>query len=151
MVLVQQRNREHRAIANPDQHILARALVTLVEDIGDLSRLTRDRHAADRAIALTNWHAANRVEQLLRLTVGSLKPEYFVRLVVLVDRPAVEPSELQRMRHDRLQHVSRSSVELTARPTSPRAVSWPTRCSNYLEQAHVLDRDHGLVGKGPHK
>ena len=51
--------------------------------------------------------------------------------------------------------VSRSSVELTARPTSPSAVSWSTRarqlaraCLQLGEQARVLDGDHRLVGEG---
>ena len=51
--------------------------------------------------------------------------------------------------------VSRSSVELTAWPTSPNALSSPTdRVSSrgtrlqLLEQPDVLDRDHGLIGKG---
>ena len=51
--------------------------------------------------------------------------------------------------------VSRSNVELTARPTSPNAFSSPTDCASspvralqFLEQSHVLDGNHGLVGEG---
>ena len=51
--------------------------------------------------------------------------------------------------------VSRSRVELSARLTSPSAVSSSTeRVSvlrprlEFLEQPHVLDRDHRLVGEG---
>ena len=51
--------------------------------------------------------------------------------------------------------VSRSSVELTAWPTSPSAVSSLDRAGELLrprlqlaEQAGVLDGDHRLVGEG---
>ena len=54
-----------------------------------------------------------------------------------------------------LRTVSRSRVELTAWPTSPKAFSSPTdrassrvRASQFLEQPHVLDGDHRLVGEG---
>ena len=54
--------------------------------------------------------------------------------------------------------VSRSSEEQTACPTSPSAVSCPTERVQLrrprlqlVEQAHVLDGDHGLVGEGREK
>ena len=55
----------------------------------------------------------------------------------------------------RVSTVSRSRVELTAWPTSPSALSSPTErvkfvgsLIQFFEQPHVLDGDHGLIGKG---
>ena len=78
------------------------------------------------------------------------------RLVVLVDRAAVGPGELARRATTIVSStVSRSRVELTARPTSPSAVSCSTervssavRASQLLEQPDVLDGDDRLVGEG---
>ena len=81
------------------------------------------------------------------------EPECLGGLVVLEDRAAVGPRQLVGAGTIVWSTVSRSRVELSARPTSPSALSSPTdrvrsrSGPEFLEQPDVLDRDDRLVSE----
>src|SRR5262245_61056249 len=82
------------------------------------------------------------------------QPELLGRIVVLVDRPTVRTSELNRAAHDRRQYglqVQRRAHRLTHLPQRPQL---PDRAGQvgcprlqFLEQPHVLDGDDRLVAE----
>ena len=155
MVLAQQRDREERTISGADEQLLAGALVAVVERIGDLGRLERDGGASERAIPFAGGSLANVLGDILRHVLGRLQPELLGTLVVLVDRPAVEPRELHRPGHDRLEHGLQLERRTDRLPHLAQRRELPHRARErlgtriqHLEQAHVLDRDHRLVGEG---
>ena len=85
----------------------------------------------------------------------ALKMKLFRSLIVLVDHTAIGSGELDRVAHDGAEH----GLEIQSRadrladfaqrfqfPNRPRQLARPRL--QFLEQPHVLDGDHCLVGEG---
>ena len=158
VVLAQQRHRQQRPVAQPDEDLPDPALVAaLVDDVADLRPARRSPPAARaRLRPCGSASARSAVDQL----VGQAGPSRAGRTPRAPRRtrrstPPSMPASWVARETIVLSTVSRSSVELTAWPTSPSAFSSPTervssavRASQLLEQPHVLDGDHRLVGEG---
>ena len=87
--------------------------------------------------------------------IGGAQEKLFGLLVVLVNRPAVGAAQLDRMGNDSRQHgfkVERGAYRLTdfaeRFELAHRACQFVGSLIQFLEQPHVLDGDHGLVGEG---
>ena len=113
------------------------------------------RHAAQDALPLADRRAPGEGHHLLGQVVGGAEVEGFGRLVVLEDGAGVGPGQLAGAGHDGLEHrvqIERRAerpADLAERPKlahRARQVLGPG--FEFLEQPHVLDRDHRLVGEG---
>ena len=87
--------------------------------------------------------------------IGGPQQKLFRLLVVFVNRPAVGAAQLDRMGNDSRQHgfeVERRAYGLTdfaeGFELAHRARQFVGSLIQFFEQAHVLDRDNRLVGKG---
>src|SRR5262245_8269524 len=144
---------DERANSGPEESLARPALVRPRHlDVRYLNGLEGDGRLPHHALPLADRRAAGHhsggpgrcpLEELLR------------SLVVLEDRPAIEPRELHGPRHDggehRLQIERRADrlADLAERGELPdRARQLLRPRLQLLEQADVLDRDHRLVGKG---
>ena len=87
--------------------------------------------------------------------IGGAQQELFRRLVVFVNRPAIGAAQLHRVGHDAGQHgfqIQSRAHRLTdfaeRFQLSHRADQFVGSLMQFLKQPHVLDGDHGLIGKG---
>ena len=87
--------------------------------------------------------------------IGGAQQKLFRLLVVFVNRPAVGAAQLDRMGNDSRQHgfeIERRADRLTdfaeGFELAHRACQFVGSLIQFLEQPHVLDGDHRLVGKG---
>src|SRR5258706_241518 len=120
---------------------------------------------------LSSWLMLARKSDLWRLATSSCLPfsaisrnrrafwiaiaEFLAALVVLLNRAAVEAGQLPRALHDGLQHGLQVERRADRVPHLAQRRELPHRACErlrarlqLLEQSHVLDRDHRLVGEG---
>ena len=76
VVLAQQRHRQQRSIAQPDEDLADPALVdAFVRDVADLDRLAGHRQLPDRTLSLSNGSGAERVDELVGQPVRRVQME----------------------------------------------------------------------------
>ena len=158
VVLAQQRHGQERSVAQPDEDLADAALVAaLVRDVADLHRLAGHRHPPERTLALADRRGPQR-RRPARRAGGPSRAGGTPRAPRRTRRSRRRPCrraavaretivrehglEVER-RADRLPDLAQ---RLAARP--PTASARAVRASQLLEQPHVLDRDHRLVGEG---
>ena len=157
LVLAEQGHGEERPVAEPDERVPDAALVGPgLGDVGDLDGLAhlgraphepfalperrRPQGLDERRVVVVRWRAARTARRRRRTRRSSSRraPASWLARETMVSST-----------------VSTSSVELTARLTSPSAVQLLDRLGQLarprlqlLEEADVLDGDDGLVGEG---
>ena len=87
--------------------------------------------------------------------IGGAQEKLFRLLVVFVNRPAVGAAQLDRVGNDARQHgfeIESRADRLTdfaeGFELAHRACQFVGSLIQFFKQPHVLDGDHGLVGKG---
>jgi len=104
-VLAQQWNRQHGAIAAPDQRLSqVRRVARVVDNVADLDRLSSHRKSAQSTFVLSDGHAPQRFDELERQPVGRAQVELLARFVVFPDRSPVHARELGCAGHDSGEH-----------------------------------------------
>ena len=157
MVFAQQRHRQQRTKARLDDDVADAALIDVcVHDVADFHRLVRHGESPDRALALADTGRAQRRDELIGQPFGGVQVEHLGRFVVLMDGAAVHAGELRGPRHDRREHGLQIQRRADGLSDLAQRLQFADRSHELagprlelLEQAHVLDGDHGLVGEGP--
>ena len=153
-VLAHERHREQRAITRPADDVVER-VIGLAVDVGDLHRGALQAGAAGHALAEPRGPARQRLDHVRVQLVGGLDVKDLGTLVVGAEHAGVRPGERHGMGGDAAQHrlqlerrVDRLA-DLAQRPQlRDRTGQLAGARLHLVEQAHVLDRDHGLVGEG---
>src|SRR5262245_8679355 len=149
-----QRHDEARPKSGPHCDLSDRAW-RLVANICDLQWLSvLDRLA--ESIGSAGWLASNCRNQLIAQAIRRSHPQCLVvQLIKDIDHPSIRIRKLDRLGNDRAQHgfeIKRGvycSRHLAKRAQFLDRLREFTRTRLYLlEQPHVLDRDHRLVGEG---
>jgi len=92
VVLAKERYREERAIPGAHDRVTHRRLIrSVLQDVGDLGRLARLRHAPHRAFSLADERRAQQLDELRVDVLGGAQVERLRGLVVLVDAPPSLP------------------------------------------------------------
>ena len=155
-MLAEQRHGEERSITEPDHRVADAALVGPgLRDVGDLHRLAHLSGSPHESFALPERRGPERCDEFRVVMVRRSQLELICGFVILVDRAAVAARELARARDDHVEH----RLDLERRADRPahlsqglelfdRARQFSRALLQLLEQADVLDGDHGLVGEG---
>src|SRR5262249_19946937 len=150
-------NREERAQALSDEEgpYLRRDELPLVGDVGDLDGLPDRTSPTDRALAEPDRFRPYYRQVLRRYPVRAPRLKGLRTLVELVDDAAVASGQLNGAADDGLEHgleLERGadrSADLTERAKlRDRPGKFARARLHLVEQPHVLDRDHRLVGEG---
>src|SRR6266446_7211336 len=128
LILPDQRHREKRAVPGLDQDVAQAVLVgPLGGDVGDLSGRACHHRPPGHALSLPEGTRPCGVSELLLEVLDGAQVQLLGHVIVLVDPAPLRSRELVGAGDDRgVSTVSRSRVELTARPTSPSARSSST-------------------------
>ena len=155
-VLPQERDGQERANARAQQDILQSSVIgPLGRDIGDLDRLVGLGEPAHGALALEDARFAAGLHQLFLQALLGPQQERFRRLVVLVDGATIRARELGRSGDDRRENCVEIQRRADGLPYLAERGELVDRAGELMrprlelrEEAHVLDGDHGLIGKG---
>src|SRR5262249_41732922 len=155
-VRANQWNCEAGTITGPHRDLSQRAR-RLLAYIGNLLRLSVLGHLADR-IGGADLLVLDRCDQLFAQTVGCPQPEKLLHLVENVDGTGLRARKLDCLGDDRGQHglkieggVDRLADLAERLQLFDRVREFACARLHLVEQPHVLDRDHRLVGEGGHQ
>ena len=155
-VFAQKRNRQAGAKAEARQNLAhARRVNAGLRNIGNLNRLAAGCSAPHHAVAKTRRICPQGDYQFLFHMVRRAQQELFGRFVVFVNRSAVGAAQLHRVGDDtgehgfKIQSRAHRLADLAERfQFSHRPNQLAGALLQFLQQTHVLDGDHGLIGEG---
>ena len=129
------------------QELLAQSRAQHVRDgeIRDLERLPRGPGAANGAFAEAEPGGLERRGRLVGHAVGCANLEDALDLVELVDHAAVRAGQAGGVPDDRRQHLLKVERRRERLPHCAERLQLADPVLKLLEEAGVLDRDHGLV------
>ena len=147
-------HREHGPIPLPGQDVPER-IVRFGQDIGNLGRLARDRAATGRTLPEGDLSSLNGSNEILAGIPAGADVEGLGLFDVFLDEPGVRIAELGGLLGDFMQDVPQieggadGAAHLAQRvDLFQRLLQFAGPLLNLLEEAHILDGDDGLVGKG---
>ena len=128
------------------------------QDIRHLDRLLYLRELSGRSLPFSDWRGEHRLDDLSLKMLGGAWHEHLALLVVFVDDARVGARELRGPGHDRAQHgpeIQGGTDRLTDLAERPKLAHRASEILGpgfeFLEQPHVLDGDHRLVGERGHQ
>jgi hypothetical protein len=153
LVRAYQRHDEARTIAGRHRDLPLRAW-RLIADIGHLFGLSVQGRLAD-GIGSAQVLILDRCNHFLAQAIGGSQPEELLQLVKDVDSTSLRARKLNCLGDDRGQHgleieggVDRLADFAKRLQLFDRLREFARACLHLVEQPHVLDCDHRLVGEG---
>jgi hypothetical protein len=156
VILADQRNREQGPVAGPHQRAPHPAVGGgRRQDVRQLNTLLDLRELSGGAFPFADRGGEHRLDDRSLEMLSGARHEDLAVLVVLVDHAGIGARELRGAGHDRAQdggEIQRGIDRLTdlaqRAKLAHRSRQFTRAGFELLEQAHVLDGDDGLVGKG---
>ena len=155
VILADEGNREQGPVPSANERATHSALGGRGQDVRHLDRLLHLREPSGRSLPFADGRGEHRLDDLGLKMLGGAWHEDLALLVVLVDHARVGARELRGPGHDRAQHgpeIQGGTDRLTDLAERPKLAHRARQLLGprfeLLEQPHILDRDHRLVGEG---